>query len=122
MSSHYLFVYGTLRRDSGTEWSRRLAANPEFIGSGHVPGTLFEIGSYRGMVPAQSENDSVVGEVFQVVDPAAFWPILDEYEGDEFERREVPVRLDDGNIMNAWVYYYRGDTAGQSRVLSGDGL
>src|SRR5580704_5016787 len=106
MSSPYLFVYGTLRSGSGNEWSRRLAANAEFLGKGRVAGVLFEIGSYPGMTPAQSEGDTVVGEVFQLADPEALWPALDEYEGNEYERRDVPVRMDDGRLVNAWVYYY----------------
>ena len=41
MSSPYLFVYGTLRSASGTEWSRRLAANARLVGGGRVNGVLF---------------------------------------------------------------------------------
>jgi gamma-glutamylcyclotransferase (GGCT)/AIG2-like uncharacterized protein YtfP len=122
MSSPYLFVYGTLRSGSDTEWSRRLAANAELIGRGRVAGALFEIGSYPGMTPAQSEDDTVVGEVFQLADPEALWPELDEYEGNAYERRDVPVHMDDGGLVNAWVYYYRGDTSGKPRIVSGDWL
>jgi gamma-glutamylcyclotransferase (GGCT)/AIG2-like uncharacterized protein YtfP len=122
MSSPYLFVYGTLRSTTGTEWSRRLAANAELIGNGRVQGTLFDIGSYRGMTPAESEHDWVAGELFRLTDPAAFWPALDEYEGDEFERREVPVRMDDGALVNAWAYYYREDTTEKPRIRSADWL
>jgi gamma-glutamylcyclotransferase (GGCT)/AIG2-like uncharacterized protein YtfP len=85
-------------------------------------GSLFEIGSYPGMTPALGEGDWVVGELFELTDPEALWPVLDEYEGCEFERREVPVCIDDGRWMNAWVYYYRGDTERKLRIAGGDWL
>jgi gamma-glutamylcyclotransferase (GGCT)/AIG2-like uncharacterized protein YtfP len=120
MSSPYLFVYGTLRSGSGTDWSRRLAAQAELIGRGRVAGVLFKIGSYPGMTPAEREGDSVIGEVFRLADPEKLWPELDAYEGNEYERRDVPVHMDDGELVNAWVYYYRGDTSVKSRIVSGD--
>jgi gamma-glutamylcyclotransferase (GGCT)/AIG2-like uncharacterized protein YtfP len=117
-----LFVYGTLRSGGGTEWSRRLASHAGLIGTGRVMGSLFEIGSYPGMTPALCDGDWVVGELFELRDPESFWPPLDEYEGHEFERREVPVCMDDGRWMNGWVYYYRGDTEGKLRIAGGDWL
>lgn len=73
------------------------------------------------MTPALRDGDSVVGELFELSD-ASFWAVLDEYEGHEFERREVPVRMDDGRLVNAWVYYYRSDTDGKLRIVGGDWL
>ena len=116
MNPTYLFVYGSLKSTSGTEWSRKLAANASLVGNGRVNGTLFPAVEYPGMVPAQRDDDWVVGELHQLADPVAFWPLLDEYEGDDFERRETSVRMDDGREINAWAYYYVGDISGKSPV------
>lgn len=48
--------------------------------------------------------------------------MLDEYEGAEFERRAVAVRMADGSTLDAWTYFYTLDTSGKSRIESDDYL
>jgi len=118
----YLFVYGTLRRDAGTEMSLFLGGSARFVGSARTTGRLYQLGSFPGLILSQDSRNFVIGEVHELGDPAVTWPVLDAYEGDEFERRIVPVRLDDGGKLDAWAYVYESDTSGKPRILSGDFL
>jgi gamma-glutamylcyclotransferase (GGCT)/AIG2-like uncharacterized protein YtfP len=128
--SPYLFVYGTLRSAAATERSRWLAGNAQPAGSGRVSGVLFQLDGYPGLVPTSGENEWVVGELFCLTEPASFWPALDEYEKcgpadpapHEFDRRILPVEMDDGRRLNAWVYVYCRDASEKPRIQSGDYL
>ena len=37
-------------------------------------------------------------------DPSKLLPILDEYEGSSYKRTSVPVLLDSGKRLRAWMY------------------
>ena len=126
----YLFVYGTLRRSTGTEWSRSLNAMSRFVASGRSRGALFHLGGYPGMTVGQGDDLWVSGEVYLLNDPSSALRVLDAYEGcsptapppHEFERRVVNVLLDDGQLVRAWAYVYSLETAGKARIPSGDFL
>ncbi len=113
-----LFVYGTLRRGGRAEITRLCAAI--YKGSAHARGILFRVGDYPGMVDSANESHHVAGELFELPQPAIAWPVLDAYEGAEFERRVVDVRPADGGILQAWAYFYRFDTSQNVRIISGD--
>jgi gamma-glutamylcyclotransferase (GGCT)/AIG2-like uncharacterized protein YtfP len=120
--SPFLFVYGTLRRGVASEWSHFLASNAQPVGTGKTAGILFQLDGYPGMVPAPNGRHRLVGEVYQIDDPAHTWAELDRYEGEEFERQIVSVKLDDGRKLDAWAYVYKADTADKPRIASGDYL
>ena len=115
-----LFVYGTLRRGAKTGWSEVLEESSRFIGMGTVSGELFLVRDYPGMI-ASAMDRRVTGDVFRI-DDAGLWSKLDEYEGDEFERRMVLVHMTDGSKLEACAYFYVRDTAGKTRIESGDYL
>lgn len=129
-TSTKLFVYGTLRKDAGTEFSRLLAGLAVDVGPARTRGRLFHLGEYPGMTVSEGDAEAVIGELYELRDPAATWPILDSYEGCgvgdtppfEFERRLIRVRMDDGHSTQAWAYIYRGDTANKPEIVSGDYL
>lgn len=50
--------------------------------------------------------------------PAAAWPRLDRFEGEEYERRQVEVALADGRRVPAWTYVFR--TACAHRLAEGE--
>ncbi len=108
MSSSNLFVYGTLRRGSDNEFSRLLSDNAEFLGPARMQGKLFQIGEHTGAVRSAESGDTVRGEIFRLADPSGMLSTLDEYEGSEFERALMPVDLDSGEQVEAWVYLYKG--------------
>jgi gamma-glutamylcyclotransferase (GGCT)/AIG2-like uncharacterized protein YtfP len=99
-----LFVYGTLRRGSKIKIARLFHAKSEFLGTGRMQGRLTRSHPHRGVVQSNQPDDWISGEVFQLNDPAKLLPILDEYEGQEYKRTSVPVELDSGKRMRAWMY------------------
>jgi len=95
----YLAVYGTLKRSSATQTDLGVGHMLRFIGPCILPGRLIDLGEYPALVEGQGRIEA---ELFEVLDPAV-WPILDEYEGDEFLRREIQL-LD--RPIHAWTYLY----------------
>jgi len=74
------------------------------------------------MVLSDDADDVVHGEVF-ALDASSAAEVLarmDEYEGPQFERREVEALLESGETVRCWAYLYRGDVEGRERVASGD--
>ena len=113
MTADLLFVYGTLRSDSGHPMHDALARGAVLVGRGSVCGTLVDLGDYPGLVLEQAGTTH--GEVWRVVDPT-LWATLDAYDGigpdaevsESYERVRVDVRLDDGTAIAAWTYAWRG--------------
>jgi len=99
-----LFVYGTLRRGSKIKIARWLHANSAFLGPGRMQGRLARSHPHRGVVRSDKPKDWISGEVFKLNDPGKLLPILDEYEGSEYKRTSVPVELDSGKRLRAWMY------------------
>jgi gamma-glutamylcyclotransferase (GGCT)/AIG2-like uncharacterized protein YtfP len=107
-----LFVYGTLRSDSGHPMHEVLARGAVLVGRGTVGGALVDLGEYPGLV--LDRDGSTPGEVWRVRD-ATLWATLDAYEGigpdaevtESYERVRVHVRLDDGTDVEAWTYAWR---------------
>lgn len=125
-----LFVYGTLRRDSGHAMSRWLQERAEWCGSACCEAArLYPVSWYPALVPAESGSASRVrGDLFRLYDDATTWSALDEFEGvtgtadDEYERRRGEVLLDDGRRVRAWIYWYRRPVAGLQEIAGGDWL
>jgi gamma-glutamylcyclotransferase (GGCT)/AIG2-like uncharacterized protein YtfP len=123
-----VFFYGTLM--TGFDRRRRLSMDDRLIfrGRGAISGTLFDLGLYPAAVPAA--DGCVRGEVFEVSDVELVLPALDEIEGYEpaapdvslYVRRVVPVQLDDGGSVDAWVYFYNAPLGQAPRIESGDYL
>jgi len=126
-----IFVYGTLRRDPAHEMFHLLAKSARFVGDATVPGRLFDLGDYPGMVSSDDGN-RVIGEVYEF-DPAE-WPHgirqLDEYEGcspgdpepHEYCREVVNARLENGETVSAWAYVLNRLPVGSREIQSGDYL
>jgi gamma-glutamylcyclotransferase (GGCT)/AIG2-like uncharacterized protein YtfP len=121
-----VFFYGTLM--TGFDRRRRLGMDDRllFRGRGSIDALLFDLGLYPAAVPA---SDSLVhGEVFEILDEGTLIAAIDEIEGYEaadpdaslYVRREVPVRLEDGTSVDAWVYFYNAPLGHAPRIESGD--
>lgn len=63
---------------------------------------------YPGMVPAAEGR---VEGVLYLDLPAAAWPRLDAFEGDEYQRSAVEVELPDGRRLTAWTYVFKPEYA-----------
>jgi gamma-glutamylcyclotransferase (GGCT)/AIG2-like uncharacterized protein YtfP len=128
--SRYLFVYGTLRSDANTEWSRFLNRASVPVGLGRTRGVLLQLDGYPGMVVSADDDAWVSGEVFLLNEPTSSWLVLDSYEGcgfsdpqpHEFEKQIVDVVLDNGKTIRAWAYVYSLNPADKARIRSGDYL
>jgi gamma-glutamylcyclotransferase (GGCT)/AIG2-like uncharacterized protein YtfP len=124
-----LFVYGSLRSGFKSPVYEYISRFFKFIGDGKVQGRLYDMGSYPAGVPGG--NDSyIIGELYQAKNEHEFsWAIgqLDDYEGvsveaDEIQlyRREVTAVHINGEVTNAWIYWYNGDVSNRSVISSGD--
>jgi gamma-glutamylcyclotransferase (GGCT)/AIG2-like uncharacterized protein YtfP len=123
-----LFAYGTIM----TGFSRRALLGPSAAleGRGRVRGSLYDFGEYPGVV--LDDGGWVAGELYRVPDLTARLPALDRAEwydpaddaGSLYVRRRVPVRLDDGDVREAWIYVYNRPLGGPPgrgpRIPSGD--
>ena len=101
-----LFVYGTLAPGKPNE---HVLEKPK----GHwekasVHGRLYAVGwgadyGYPALVLDESA-EPVDGMVFASDDLNDFWSELDEFEGDGYERVVTAVRLENGSLVDAFVY------------------
>lgn len=124
-----LFVYGTLRRNSGHSMGRWLAAHAEWAGPACcAPARLYRVDWYPALVPGSHGGETVVGDLYHLHEAGSLWPVLDEFEGvagrpeDEYERGPAEVASPDGVRRVAWTYWYRRPVDGLARIGSGDWL
>jgi gamma-glutamylcyclotransferase (GGCT)/AIG2-like uncharacterized protein YtfP len=121
----YLFVYGTLRRQSPHPMAKYLAERAKYVGEGTVVGRLYNFGRYPGMVESANASDLVIGDVYLLTNGEETIRELDRYENAEsphpafFERGQTDVILTDGRSIAALVYWFRGEVNVQ-RIFSGD--
>jgi gamma-glutamylcyclotransferase (GGCT)/AIG2-like uncharacterized protein YtfP len=110
----YLFVYGTLLKSLNLPAHQHyLAKGTTYIGTGTFRGKLYNVGEYPGAVHSQNLPDKIYGEIYSFAD----WSVimaLDAYEGcdevpAEFIRTRVPVQLDNGVCVDAFIYLYNFD-------------
>jgi len=124
-----VFVYGTLRKDARGRVPLPLTRGWTFEGYGTVPAELYDFGAYPGAVPSTSVGARVRGEVHRLPDTGETLRLLDHYEGcgphdrppHEFEREVIDVTLEDGESVQAWIYWYRPVPRGR-RLATGDYL
>ena len=122
-----LFVYGTLMQDFSSEITQVLRSKSKFIGEGWISGTLYDLGSYPGLVYMAGMEDKVRGEIYQMYRPELLLPVLDYYEmmdpaqpaANEYNRSLLPIRSA-GQIMECWTYIYQQSVAGLPKITSGD--
>lgn len=123
-----VFFYGTLM----TGFDRRRRAGIEgklaYRGRGWIRAHLFDLGIYPAAVP--STEGRVWGEVYEVLEPATVLRVLDEIEGHSpgapehslYVRERVPVILDEGTVVDVWVYFYNAPLGRAPLIPSGDYL
>ena len=126
---YQLFVYGSLRSGFKSPVYEYISRFFRFIGDAKVKGKLFDMGTYPAGV-SSDDGTFIIGELYQAKNEHEFsWAIgqLDDYEGvavepDEVQlyRREIaPVHIN-GQVTDAWIYWYNGNVAGRPSITSGD--
>lgn len=115
-----LFLYGTLRPSAlgrlGRVRRERLKKHSVSLGAASMAGRLYDLGFYPGAIESSLAGEHVHGEAVRMPDPSAIFDWLDVYEGIGahggsrfgFERVQRPVFLAGGDVIEAWVYLYRG--------------
>lgn len=125
-SRELVFVYGTLRRGASNAFRMEGA---EHVGRATVRGRLYRIDSNRDFVYPALVHDPravfVYGDVFAV--PPEIMAALDDYEGDEYDRTEIPLASADPNEpgnrpKTAWAWLWSGSVEGFPRIPDGDWL
>jgi gamma-glutamylcyclotransferase (GGCT)/AIG2-like uncharacterized protein YtfP len=118
----YLFVYGTLLRHFDHKVLQPLQKFLQFEGNGSLHGELYNLGDYPGFVEnANGFAGNVKGEVYLILNPDEVFAVLDEYEGEEYNREKKLVRLDTNKKIRCWVYVYRlKPTPEHEKIMSGD--
>lgn len=120
-----LFVYGTLRPGSRHPMARFLAEHARHLGPAQMPGRLYDLGCYPGMIAAQDAGDRVIGDLFAIQgDADTVLSKLDEYEGATseprlFQRVRGVAELDAGNAVAAWFYEYLGKVRAENWLPTG---
>jgi gamma-glutamylcyclotransferase (GGCT)/AIG2-like uncharacterized protein YtfP len=108
-----LFVYGTLRSEFDNRYARLLRAAATSMGRATVAGSIYRVRHFPAYRPRP--EGKVQGELYRLHTPEMTLAVLDEYEGEEFERVVVHI-FNNG----AWIYQYKGDPQEDTRIASGD--
>ena len=127
---HYLFIYGTLLRQSNNELSNFLKSHSTLVSEGTVKGKLFIIDWYPGLILSPKSDQKVKGQIVELDENFEIvLKKIDQYEGvsnppqpnDEYFRKVISVETDHASI-DCWTYCYQGDTNGLEEIISGDFL
>ncbi len=103
LGTHLVFVYGTLRRGFP---NHQLLAAARYLGSAQTLNRYaLYVDSYPKVVP-QEAVAPIRGEVY-LVDSYTL-ALLDDLEDHPYvyRREQVPVLLDDGDEILAWLYFH----------------
>jgi gamma-glutamylcyclotransferase (GGCT)/AIG2-like uncharacterized protein YtfP len=112
---HKLFVYGTLRKG---RWSHRWLQKSRYLG---LARTCQKYALYAAGIPWVSKQEPVspiVGELYEISEDTLSMIDLLENHPHSYRREEVDVRLEDGGIATAWLYFMHRQ--GGTLIPSGD--
>jgi gamma-glutamylcyclotransferase (GGCT)/AIG2-like uncharacterized protein YtfP len=124
----FVFFYGTLMTPFNRPGRQRVTPKMAYAGRGHIRAALFDLGIYPAAIP--SDDGSVWGELYEVLEPVEVLAALDEIEGYRvaeperslYVRVRTEVSLDDGSVRSAWAYFYNAPLGRAQRIVSGDYL
>lgn len=127
-SDQYLFVYGTLRRDSNNEMYKLLARHAEFYSDAWFCGKLFRVTYYPCAIPSDNPEDKIYGELYKLKDPEFLMEKLDDYEEcsdkypdpREYVREKKLINTAMGNCIEAWIYIYNRPVNDLMQIKSGN--
>ena len=115
MSKNYLFVYGTLRPDAtsmlGAAMREHLRVTCLGMGEASTAGTIYDLGPYPGarFKLHNSCSGPIEGFLYRV--PEVFqdelYSMLDDYEGEGFERLPTVVFTKTDEVVDAQMYFLK---------------
>jgi gamma-glutamylcyclotransferase (GGCT)/AIG2-like uncharacterized protein YtfP len=108
--THRLFAYGSLQ--PGRPNAHVLTPLGGIWQPGTVKGFLKQAGwgsqlGFPGLL-LDPAGQAVSGSVLTAEDLNNFWATLDEFEGEQYERVLTAVTLQDGSVVEAYIYVLRG--------------
>jgi gamma-glutamylcyclotransferase (GGCT)/AIG2-like uncharacterized protein YtfP len=130
MDNEFIFVYGSLRRQTATALSQLLARHCTYLANGSMQGSLYEVDGYPGAIASAEPGERVFGELYRIIDREFLLRELDAYEEctqdfpqpHEYVRKKVLVSRESGGPVLAWVYLYNRDVSHLAQIRSGDYL
>ncbi len=117
--SKYLFVYSSLLKGFHQSSYHYVSKFFSFVSNAKVKGTASEVEDELFAAP-DDNNSFIEGELYSLNDEHDFSYVigqLDDYEGLIVEQGEKPVYRreltkvykDDGEVTEAWIYWFNGD-------------
>ncbi|MEJ7688367.1 MAG: gamma-glutamylcyclotransferase family protein [Variovorax sp.] len=120
-AARHVFVYGTLRKGERNDITRYLPM-PRHVADGHIAGTLYDLGSYPGVVLGGPGR--VAGEIYAIASNVeAQLDLLEEVQPDgsgEYIKREVAVTVGDDRLACLVYEIHPGRIEGRTVVAGGD--
>jgi gamma-glutamylcyclotransferase (GGCT)/AIG2-like uncharacterized protein YtfP len=125
--SEFIFFYGTLLPQYVPPTMRHVLEGFRPYGEGSVNGVLYDFGEHPGAMLKEGTSGKVYGAVYQLPKDGDVLAQLDRYEGFDaaspgnslFVRKQCPVTLADGSVLQCWIYEYNGNPAGLPIIASG---
>ena len=122
--SEHVFFYGTLMTPFNRPGRTRVSSDMAFKGRGSIHAALYDLGIYPAAIPTD-DGSRVRGEVYELSNAATVLATLDEIEGYRaneperslYTRVETPVTLDDGQVQEAWAYFYNAPLGRAQRIV-----
>lgn len=126
-TTEFLFVYGTLLKQSNLQIASYLESNSIVVSEGSFHGVLYDIGEYPGAVFIPESKTKVHGIILQIFNPIDTLKKLDVYEETGFEfdqpneylRKKIPVNTINGKTMECWTYLYNHPIENKKQITSG---
>lgn len=108
MKLDYVFVYGTLKTPYG---NNALLQSATLVGRAQTEQadyTLVDLGAFPAVHFGGKE--AIIGELYTDID-ALTAENLDRLEGypNFYDRKEVDVRSENGELVKAWMYFFDGE-------------
>jgi gamma-glutamylcyclotransferase (GGCT)/AIG2-like uncharacterized protein YtfP len=126
---HNLFVYGSLRSGFKNPAYEYITQYFTYSGEALIKGQFYDAGTHPVAI-ATSNEDMIVGELYTLNNTEDFsWAFeqLDDYEGVHVEAGETPLYkraivqvFQEDKIIDAWVYWYNGNTENLPKIETGD--
>ena len=121
--THYVLVYGTLRKGHS---NHRLLHNAEYVDTRilPLPFVMKHLGGFPGLLPGLHTDNKITCELYRVTDTT--FQSLDYLEGypSFYNRTLIEVGIDDETerYVDAWIYYLEDEEYYQHypEIESGD--
>jgi gamma-glutamylcyclotransferase (GGCT)/AIG2-like uncharacterized protein YtfP len=130
MAIEFIFVYGTLRKETATNMNDILTRYSDYFSAGYLQGKLYEVNGYPAAIESNNPQDKVYGEIYKIRNSRLLLPELDTYEEctrqfpepHEYIRKKLIITLLDGSHISAWVYIFNHNVQNLMPISSGDYL